>query len=128
MKKFFASILAVLYFTASSGMVINMHYCMGKLSSVEVENFSVKSCMCGPQEPKSGCCGDEIKVLKVNNAHQASVADFEVKIPVVSLATNTSLFDVSKLQGQQVSRPLTHDPPPELSGPPSHILHCVFLI
>lgn len=128
MKKIFASILAVLYFTASSGVVLNMHYCMGKLASVNVENLSLKSCMCGPDEPKSGCCGDEIKVLKVKNVHQASVADVAVKVPVCTLPTYTSLIDVSKLRGQQVSRPLAHAPPPEPTGPASHILHCVFLV
>ncbi|MCY7422754.1 MAG: hypothetical protein LH478_13545 [Chitinophagaceae bacterium] len=127
MKKFFASILAVLYFTASSGTVLNLHYCMGKLSSVEVDNLSVKSCMCGPQEPKSACCGDEIKVLKVSNVHQASVGDFSMDVQTTALPTAVSLMDVSKLTGEQISKPYAHAPP-DIPVPSANILHCVFLI
>lgn len=76
MKKLIAAISLLVYFTATSGVVINSHYCMKKLVSVHLfENQSAECGLCGmDMHDNSGCCRDEVKVVKL-------VQD-QVKIPV----------------------------------------------
>jgi hypothetical protein len=127
MKKFLTSILVLLYFTASSGVVLNVHYCMGHVASVKVDNFSVKAGMCGSDEQQGDCCRDEVKVLKVSNQHKAAVAAYSINLPVVALPTYSSLIDQSSLTSQLADQPVAHAPP-GISSPPDYILNCVFRI
>lgn len=127
MKKILASIFLVLNFAASSGVVLNVHYCMGHIASVKVDDFSLKSGMCDNNESKNDCCRDEIKVLKVDNLHKASVVAYFINIPEVFLSSCVSLIDQTKLISQKADLPLVHAPP-NLSLPPSYILNCVFKV
>src|SRR5688500_17537061 len=67
MKKLLFSISFLCYFAVTSGIVINSHYCMKKLVSVHL--FESKAKVCGDcgmdQHDDSGCCRDEIKVVKL---------------------------------------------------------------
>ncbi len=72
MKKSWVAILAFLYITLSSGIVVNLHYCMGDLATVELGLSHDDTCgKCGMKDRK-GCCETEYQVVKVQDAHQAA--------------------------------------------------------
>ena len=70
MKKVVVAILAFLYVSIASGVMVNIHYCMGDLSSVEYGKEDTETCgKCGMKERK-GCCETEYKFVKLQDAHQ----------------------------------------------------------
>jgi hypothetical protein len=112
MKKFAALILAVLYFTASSGVVLNVHYCMGRVSSVKVDNFAAEAlCKCGKKVSKSTCCTSEFKVVKINGEYKATASAINIYLPVATLSGRISLIDLSKVTSQIVCTPVANAPP-----------------
>jgi hypothetical protein len=69
-KRVLIAILAFFYLGLASGIVMNLHYCMGKLSSVEYGYNEHHHCgKCG-MEKKDGCCNTEFKVVKLQDSHQ----------------------------------------------------------
>lgn len=129
MKRFFAILFAVLYTTLTSGFAVNVHYCMGKLASVELQEASADHCgKCGKSVKGMDCCKDEFKFCKVTETHQAAKAlqqDFspttDMQLPVRILPA-TALLTVGTMTG---SRP--HDPP-DIPSSPIFLRNCTFLI
>src|SRR4051812_25777758 len=68
MKRIVVLILALLYLTASSGVAVSIHYCMGHRSgtSLTLVNDDHRACKrCGMEKTKKGgCCHDEHKLIK----------------------------------------------------------------
>ena len=85
MKKIIAGILSIIYLTITSGFAINIHYCMGHVSSVDYAYSNSKKCgHCG-MENKKGCCHSEFKVVKLTDDQQLaksniSISQFPVEI------------------------------------------------
>lgn len=76
-KKFLVISLAVVYLAISSGVVVNIHYCMGKVAEVALGHSTSDKCgQCGMEN--DGCCHDDIKVVKIQDTHSVSSfhADF----------------------------------------------------
>lgn len=63
MKKFILIILTLLYAVVSSGITVNVHYCMGRMADVEWGSASACT-MCG-QKKTSDCCKDEAHYIKL---------------------------------------------------------------
>lgn len=103
----------LLYISASGGVVLNVHYCMGEVSSVEIESFkSGDDCeKCGMPESSNSCCRSELKAVKVDNLHKATVAAFNIQLPVSILPVNVSLIDISKLISNKAEQTVAHAPP-----------------
>jgi len=74
-KKFTIAILMILYVITTSGVVVNIHYCMGAIASVGYGvHMHDEACdNCGMTD-KEGCCHTEYKVVKVEDDHQLSYA------------------------------------------------------
>ena len=93
-KKLILSIVAVFYLAATSGMVINVHYCMGKISSVtfnEEADHNEGACgKCGMAKTENHCCKDEIVKGKMNDSHQTSTAAFELAAASSAVARRSS--------------------------------------
>lgn len=74
--------IALLYLSATSGMVMNVHYCMGKFSSIsfghEKDHNDGNCDKCGMLKTENHCCKDEVSEVKLNDAHQISSIDFEL--------------------------------------------------
>ena len=126
MKKIIALLLAVLYIGTTSGVVLNVHYCMGKISSVKVDNFRNTFCKCGKKEAGGHCCKTEIRVAKFSNDHQASVASFDVKAAAVILPWQISLIDLCETSAN-IPVPADANAPPGISSK-IYIENCVFRI
>lgn len=130
MKKAAALITLLLYFAATSGIVINSHYCMKKLVSVNF--YGKKSKVCGlckmEMHNNDGCCHDEVKVVKLVQDQvttPAFVCNFqspEAAAPVISDFLFTSLFNTDQQRLTQ-----SHSPP-ILSGQDTYLRINVFRI
>ena len=75
MKRLITLFIAIIYLVMSTGFVMNSHYCMGKLSSVELGRSEVKKCICGmriDRAKKSKCCHSKLDVVKLQEAHKTA--------------------------------------------------------
>ncbi|MEO6289042.1 MAG: hypothetical protein ABIO76_03940, partial [Ginsengibacter sp.] len=120
MKKFLAAILAVLYFTVTTGATIQMHFCMGKFIGKDILNTSKKKCgNCGMQKNnaiKSGCCKDEHKFYKFDNDQKITEASFQF-LKLSPEAIPSSRFEFAAIRGSSLSEEYpTSNAPPGLAG------------
>ena len=61
----------------STGFVVNSHYCMGKLSSIELGKPEIKKCICGMRinyAKKSKCCHSKTDVVKLEDSHKSTTS------------------------------------------------------
>jgi hypothetical protein len=114
-KKSVVAILAFLYLTITSGVVVNWHYCMGDLSSIEIGARNGDHCeKCGMAD-KKGCCETEYKLFKVQDEHQLAKVSWESNALPAIAPVFTSLIPVSNneiIRGQEYY----HAPPDERSN------------
>jgi hypothetical protein len=110
---------------ASSGTVMSMHYCMGSLASMQIGHEEELECAkCGMKN--SGCCHDDVKVLKIDNAQFVVTStdrlqDYDhIFLQPVSFSPSNFTF-VSK-------NFFTLTPKYFNEGPPIFILNCNFRI
>lgn len=105
-------------------MAVNIHYCMGKISSVtfghEKDHNDGTCNKCGMSKTESHCCNDEVQFIKLTDAQQlskdvASTTLFSVSLPEII----TSLQD--PLQGHSIEPYITY------STPPPPVLNKVYL-
>lgn len=127
MKKLIALILTIVYMTASSGVVLNLHYCMGNLASIRVDNFKDNLCKCGMKSTSKGCCHNEVKVVKLTNVHKQAIVNFLVSPPVDVMPSGLSLIDICKSFETDVNISFAKGPP-ILNSPPIYLSNCVFRI
>ena len=132
MKKLFISILALVYISTSSGIILHSHYCMGKMVGWGlVSKKSGKCAGCGMEKSATdnhGCCNDESRFVKNNCDQQVHGADIQLVktepvITVIPFIETPALHLVSVSQNTAYS----HDPP-EKNGPAVYLRNCVFLI
>jgi len=125
MKKLITSIIAVLYLGITSGVVIDVHYCMNKLSSVKVQYHLDDVCgKCG-MKAKEGCCKDELKIVKLSGEHKYVQADFSFAFDAP--VAETYVFPgINILPVQKQLTPKANGPP--LSDVPLYLKNRVFRI
>ncbi|HUQ65106.1 MAG TPA: hypothetical protein VM101_03075 [Flavitalea sp.] len=69
MKKVLIFLLAAIYITLTSGVVVNIHYCMGKIAGVTYGHEAEHKCdNCGMQK-KNRCCDTQHKLVKADSDH-----------------------------------------------------------
>jgi hypothetical protein len=77
MKRLLTLFIALIYLVMSTGFVMNSHYCMGKLSSIELGRSEVKKCTCGMRidsTKKNKCCHSIIDVVKLEDSHKSTTS------------------------------------------------------
>lgn len=80
MLRFIGIWVALMYMTVTSGVVINIHYCMGEVASVALGHEGQDRCQeCGMDN--KGCCHDEVQVVRLcadqlQGKHQVQVPQF----------------------------------------------------
>ena len=126
MKKFLVTILAITYLTVSSGVVFSIHYCMGKVASVDLMHSNAKCGKCGMKK-SGGCCKDESKIVKLTDSHKLIVNGINTDAPVAVIDNSKSLSDADLFLAVAGPSYNTHSPPGS-SGLSLNILYCVFRI
>lgn len=128
MKKIYLGILAVLYMAVSSGMAIELHYCMGKKAGMDLYGSANDKCgKCGMTEKKTGCCHDEYKFYKLNDSHKTVSNDINFAAPSFAVFNYHFIYnwqtpDNTALISQK------NNSPPDYTAPSACIMNCVFRI
>jgi hypothetical protein len=128
MKRIAVGILALLYLAVSSGVVLEVHYCMGKMAGVELYGGHQEQCgKCGMKERKGGCCSDQLKVYKLEDVHKQVNSLWVAQNLSCPLPTTYPLMDwqlpADPAFGKTILRP-----PPDIGTPPLFIANRVFRI
>lgn len=132
MKKIIVTILALVYISTSTGAMLHMHYCMGKLADWGLSHNKSKRCgNCGIEETEkknNGCCKDEQKFLKNDIDQKTTESAFQL-IQLMAVALTVSFVEITTINLPSVTEenPISHAPP-RSSGIAFYIRNCVFLI
>ena len=94
MKKLLVIILALVHLSASAGVTMHMHYCMGKAAGWGFTSKKDKTCdKCGmakTNQKGKGCCKDEQKFVKNTIDQKADAVPVSVfQTPVINLSSVT---------------------------------------
>jgi hypothetical protein len=109
-KKGLIFLLAILYVTLTSGIVVNIHYCMGRVAGVTYGAEGEHHCdKCG-MEQKKGCCDTEHKLVKADSDHIyaktiAAPSTFAAITPTVFSEFNFSLIPSPEYYTRQYHSP-----------------------
>ncbi|MBL0357122.1 MAG: hypothetical protein IPP72_09660 [Chitinophagaceae bacterium] len=126
MKKIIVAILAFLYLGVSSGIAMEIHYCMGKKAGVELFGSGNEKCSkCGMKEKKGGCCNNEHKFYKLNDSHKNVSNDLSFETPVVFIEHFYPAYHFQMASDPLISTVNNHSPP-EYASPSACILNCIF--
>jgi hypothetical protein len=128
-KKSITFILAFFYLAISSGVVINLHYCMNKVDSVQYYGEGTDVCgKCGMHtNDANGCCHDEIKVVKLSDDHQPS----SVACALTGLSpefTIPSAFIIASFENPGTEEYFVNHSPPLISLQDTYLRNGVFRI
>ncbi len=131
MKKVVLGFFAVLYLTASIGVTVDLHFCMGTYAGHEFFSQPLEKCgKCGMKEVgKNGCCHDEFKVIKVDDDQNGPNSITKIVsnwVIVPSLTAYKILVTSVKLNAHK--KVLSILPPPDITGPPLFVKNRVFRI
>ncbi len=128
MKKLTGIFLLLLFLISNSGVAVSLHWCGGKLASVDVFVNGEHKCKCGKKPMKSNCCKDKTVHLKASNelskpdpfAFKISTPKFVFALPIqkVVLRSASYLFALSDFNQPLVFKPKI----------PIYLLDRVFLI
>jgi hypothetical protein len=129
MKKFLTIAVAFIYLAISSGLILEIHYCMGKEagSSVKFAGNATPRCgKCGMENGPHKCCHNELKLIKVQDSHQQVSLDYQCQAPEAPVQ-EYNVPDLLFHFNASASTFADHSPP---SSPPRSlcILNCVFRI
>ncbi len=126
MKKLLVAILAIIYLGVSSGFAMTIHYCMGKVSSIDIFNHSNKCGKCG-MKTATGCCNEEFKIVKLSDSHKLIANDINIFSPVAIVDNSKSIFDINIFSSELISD-FNNYSPPVSKGISLNILYSVFRI
>ncbi len=84
MKRIIVGILSIVYITLASGIVMNIHYCMGQLSAVSYSYHDAHSCSKCGMENKKGCCHSDFAIVKISDDQQSMKTGFSFVGPVTN--------------------------------------------
>ncbi len=129
MKKLVVIILAFLHLSASAGVSLHMHYCMGKLADWDLSKKESRICgNCGMEKSgKNDCCKDEYKFVKNSDDQKAAESAFQL-MQLASTALPVTVFETLTIDLPSVTEayPISHAPPD--TQPAAYIRNCVFRI
>jgi hypothetical protein len=126
MKQFFAAILFLVYGLSSSGMTLHLHYCCGKLKTVQLSAVEKKKCGSMSRHMVSKpCCAEKEISLKIKgdyNAAKVLLAPLQTPV-ILSAESHPGIFELRHSSGLI---PEVFAPPP--LGRDLSSLYCVFRI
>ena len=130
MKKLFIIVVSLAYLAVSSGVIVNLHYCMNRLASTGFFDAPDKQCgKCGMDIHQSdGCCHDETQFLKIQD-DQKNTAAFSFDLTGLEVpAIKPSEFICALFVSARDSRHFLNHSPPLLSSQDSYLQNSVFRI
>ena len=115
--------------TVSSGIAMEIHYCMGEKVGAELYADSDDTCgRCGMKEQqKGGCCHDDHQFFKLEDSHKKAVNDIAFTVGEMAVENHYPSL-VWELPLQNGGELFHNNSPPGYCPPPARILHGVFRI
>ena len=95
MKKFLISIFAIFYLGLSCGFAFNMHFCMGRFSSVELFHTGKNTCTKCGMKNRQGCCDSKLTVVKITDSQQLSSAELNIHSPLIAVINYHTYLSVN---------------------------------
>lgn len=115
MRKLVCIILTFVYPLLTSGLVLQLHYCGGKLSSLSLALSDTHSCSCGSKSMKKGCCKNKSLQVKVKGDHRTTN---NILLPSTSCNNLACVLPVTEIlipKSQYIVASNYHLPPPKLN-------------
>jgi len=128
MKKGIAVILLSFYFVFSTGVVINLHYCMNRFDSSKLGSIKSEICTkCGMHTTDSnGCCHDELKVIKIQDDQKTANSAYSFDgFKLARIYNSSNLSNIVRVIHSEFT--LTDHSPP-LNKQFTYLQNCVFRI
>ena len=114
--------------TVSSGIAMEIHYCMGKRAGIDFYKTENDKCSrCGMKENKTGCCHDEHKFKKLEDSHKNVFNTISFDAPEVALLSDHPVYNW-KITTGLTTQVIHNNSPPIYSGISACIMNCVFRI
>ena len=126
MKKVYIGILALVYMAVSSGIALELHYCMGDMAGMEFYGSANEKCgKCGMTEKKTGCCHNEFKFYKISDSHKTVSNDIDFTAISFAVVNDYSLFSWQIPVNTALTAVNNHSPP-DYAEPSACIMNCNF--
>lgn len=137
LKKYISTLLSALILFANIGLVLNVHYCHGRVSSVALSYRAKEQCGMPKQQPKKTCCAKAVKVEKKSCCKHdvVKIQDTADKTPVKAFQLDLGAFYVSEAYSNAffataVNAVVQKDAPAfyaETNAPPRYKLYCQYV-
>ncbi|NNF01052.1 MAG: hypothetical protein HKN22_00060, partial [Bacteroidia bacterium] len=98
MKRIAVIIFSIFYLIASVGVAINVHYCGGKISNIELSTDK-GLCCCEDAEGMSNCCDDEKVIFQLHDDQklsQTTRTSFDQTFTLIALASYLDVITQSE--------------------------------
>jgi hypothetical protein len=126
-KKLLTLLIAVAYLGITSGVMVNIHYCMGRIAEVNYGHDNQDKCSnCGMQQ-KDGCCKTEHKFIK-STADQLLVKSITQPAPAVAEIPINYPYSVTAPLAEAHSTYLKYHSPPDKRLNDLRVYNSVFRI
>ena len=128
LKRLFAVILAFFYLTIATGIMVNLHYCMGELASVDYGHAKQENCgKCGMPDNGNACCHTDSKLIKLQDDHQLSTVVFAFTQPALEpVATLWHAVAVAEDHSSLVQSAI--HAPPDIYSNHVYLVNCIFRV
>ena len=133
-KKLLTISLAFLYLLFSSGLLVEVHHCMGRIADSRLHAFThtPQDGYCGKCGMEKGmetshCCKDEVKLVKVEDDQKAVGTYFQLDAPVLVLQQTPVQYWLAP-SDEVVTRQLPPATGPPIIPPAFQELYCIFRI
>ena len=109
----------------STGIAMEVHYCMGQKVGVDFFHEQDEKCGgCGMKEKDKGCCHDEIKFYKYSESFSTQKAHDQKPSFIVNIHAPKAL--ISKVAGERFQHKEKFSKPIYDYGPPLRVLYCIY--
>ncbi|MBK7306880.1 MAG: hypothetical protein IPI88_07435 [Chitinophagaceae bacterium] len=128
MKKIYTGILAFVYLAVSSGIALELHYCMGEKAGIDLYGSSSDTCgKCGMSEKDTGCCHDEFKFYKISDSHKTVSNDIDLTASSIAIINDYHFYNWQIPDNTAIAAVNNHSPP-DYTKPDVCIMNGVFRI
>lgn len=144
MKRIIAIPVLLIYFMAITGAIINLHYCGGRLSSLEMSKGTTCCCKAAGEgnagnafthyafQTKDDCCSNTVIAIKITS-QQLHTSDYQVAadpgiVTAIIPYAHFEFINAHNITDRLLTANPVHAPPGLWQGMPLYKLHQSFIL